>query len=511
MRSKYEGLLANAQMISGAAYDFSQSIHYMASHMMETFGQYMEGEVGNIFNMLAKVQFELSKLLDKFAAHVSQTIITPTDTIINEIKQVQVMKELYDEKRNHFNLLLKDVQKAKPKSAKGDSMNQLTSAREDFNEQAQILKFRLESVTEGQSHGLITQASRYHSAQMYLFSKGLASITAMEPVMRQLALEKNIDRSMSDEEVHNEVSLTNIHEQDGASVHGMESDSSTSSPTARLDLAIYIAPRKVDASSKSAPISSSAYNQKESSNMHAYQSSQSSRQNKISVYALPSPSNAGQSAEPSKQSTLPSDPNSTQAEKKPLLFLGRPIPGTTNQSSKVSGALSGVQDTSTEDNKGHHRKDKKLTPSMEPRKGMETKQASKISRSYSHSGSISNKPLLNSRLHGDVQSSTLHVVDSLSRTSIHTFPQNVPLPVSPQISELHKLPLPPISPNSAGVVGIAQSGPLGKKVHDATVQNTGPTSPLPRPPHLADLGGRSLSIPASSSRVPEHTLLENSN
>ncbi|MCO5601633.1 hypothetical protein L7F22_055756 [Adiantum nelumboides] len=100
IRTQYEGLLTNAHVISGSAYDFSRSVQDMASHMLEAFGQYLDGEIGHVFSMLAKVQFELSKLLDIFATHVSQTIITPTEKMMGEIQQVQVMKEQYDEKRS---------------------------------------------------------------------------------------------------------------------------------------------------------------------------------------------------------------------------------------------------------------------------------------------------------------------------------------------------------------------------------------------------------------------------
>lgn len=70
--------------------------------------------------------------------------------------------------------------------------------------------------------------------QMHLFSKGLASITAMEPVMRQLALEKTIDRILSEGDMDNNISLHDVHGEGDASKNGAETESLTSSPTTLL-------------------------------------------------------------------------------------------------------------------------------------------------------------------------------------------------------------------------------------------------------------------------------------
>lgn len=512
IRSQYEGLLTNAHIISGAAYDFSRSIQDMASHMMEPFGQCIDLEIGNVFSMLAKVQFEISKLLDLFAAHVSQTIITPTEKMIGEIQQVQVMKEQYDEKRNTFNLLLKDVQRGKPKSGKADNMNRLALAKELFNEQAQVLSFRLQSVTQGQSRSLITQAARYHSAQMHLFSKGLASITAMEPVMRQLALEKKIDRSMSEGGMVNDVSLEDVHEEEDEFKSGVDSESLISSPTTFLEQPrdgstetpeVDMAPRKLDTISKSAPISSSTNHQKDTSRTHETPLEALGHQ-KISMYALPSPSTAGHGVESSKQNS--DDPSATQRP----LSLGKPVDSSTSQSSKMSR----VHAVPAEQNSKQQRRDERLITFNELRNDAVMNKIPKMSRSYSHSGPISNKRVPGNRRQNDnMLSSTpyhnepidpLYRSGPISRSPVPMFSsptsQNAapPLVSPPQISELHKLPPPP-SPNSAGL--IAHSAPLGKKAHDAPQPKSGPTSPLPPPPpHLST---RSLSIPTSSMHVRE--------
>jgi hypothetical protein len=59
------------------------------------------------------------------------------------------------------------MQKRNPHSGKGaDFRHQLASAKADFNEQALALSFRLQSLKQGQPLSLITQAARYHYAQV---------------------------------------------------------------------------------------------------------------------------------------------------------------------------------------------------------------------------------------------------------------------------------------------------------------------------------------------------------
>lgn len=524
MRAQYEGLLTNAHIISGAAYDFSRSVESMASYMMETFGQFIDGEIGNVFSMLAKVQFEISKLLDLFAAHVSQTIITPTEMMMSELQQVQVMKEHYDEKRQVYNLTQKDMQKGKPKSGKGDNSNQQWAlAKEDFKEQAQVLGFRLQSLKQGQSRSLITQAVRYHSAQIHLFSKGLASISAMEPVMRQLASEKNIDRILSERDVGNNGTLNNdMHREEDTPKNGGESESLTSSPTTFLDSQITIAemseeaeivPRKLNANSKSAPISPSALYQKEAPTHIQEVPLQNPRHKKVSMYVLPSPSSAsGRLASQTTGHEVESYKSDLAAHdvKRPL-FSGEPKDDTTNQSSQMS--LDHF--VPTQKNTKHQRKGStngRLITFNELTNDGNLNSFPKIGRSFSHSGPITNKRSPNNKYASvnNASSTSFHMeqIDPLYKSGPVS---GSPMPVytshisqnlspsllsPPQISELHKLPLPP-SPKAANL--IAHSAPLGKKTQEVPPPKSGPTSPLPPPP--PGLGTRSLSIPASANHL----------
>lgn len=518
MRLQYEGLLTNAHMISGAAYDFSRSVQDMASYMMETFGQFVDGEIGNVFSMLAKVQFEISKFLDLFAAHVSKTIITPTEMMMGELQQVQAMKVLYDEKRGVLNFTQKDMLRQKAKSGKMEDTSQFELAKEEIKEDAQILNFRLQSLRQGQSRSLVTQAARYHSAQTHLFSNGLASVNAMEPVMRQLALEKNMDRSLSEGDVDNSVYLHDGNEEGEALKHGVESESLTSSPTTLLEpqtdategLEVDMFSRKVDPSSKSAPISASNYYKRQVSSRTQELAFESVGQKKLSMYALPAPSNVRGGAtqltgHEVDSSSKPSSGDSNPVHvRKRLAFLGRPIGDSKNLSSQETAGHIVAYEQNAKQRKSERTNevDSKTMPSF--------------SRSYSHSGPITSNrsPIRSNRQNINNSSSTsnhserinsLYKSGPISRSPMPTLhgSKNVllPPPVSPpQISELHKLPLPPSSPVSASFV--AFSAPLGKNTPELPPPKSGSTSPLPpKPP--SGLGARSLSIPGSSSRLPK--------
>ncbi|KAH7286638.1 hypothetical protein KP509_32G015900 [Ceratopteris richardii] len=418
----------------------------MASHMMETFGQYVDGEIGNVFSMLARVQFEISKILDAHAAHVSEMLVDPTELMMSEIRQVQVMKMLYDEKRKKVNYLLQSMQKVNSISDKESSMNQLIIAEEDFNEQAQALGLKLKSIRHEQARGLIIQAAKYHSAQMHLFTKSLASITAIEPVMMQLSLEKNIDRSMS-EEISNCLPVEDV---DGASIsnYATDNENSTTSQTT-MTSEVSMASRMM-INSQPVPVSSSIPQQKEF--FHTYEPLKPAE---ISKYALPSLSNTGKVAGMSKQ--ISDKRNCTLDTKHPLLSSGKLVTTLTNQSSITS-----------EQTTSHKRGDERIIPSMEMRVNPEVKKAPKMNRSYSHSGAMFHKYSSGNRYQYDISSSMTGQSDPLYRSGPldrspmpRSYEQNVmSSDTSPHISELYKLPLPPTLGSSRS---IAYSTPLARK------------------------------------------------
>ena len=120
----------------------------------------------------------------------------------------------------------------------------------------------------------------------------------------------------------------------------------------------------------------------------------------------------------------------------------------------------------------------------------------KIGRSFSHSGRHENTSHSNTLSHvkqinpsyksGPISRSST-IVTHASQSASTISPQIVS---PPQISELHKLPLPP-SPKVGA--SIPHSAPFAKKPPKSP-----PLSPLPTPPTL---GARSLSTPASAKHI----------
>lgn len=52
-------------------------------------------------------------------------------------------------------------------------MQQLETARDEFDEEAAFYVFRLKSLKQGQSRSLLTQAARHHAAQVFFLSSHL--------------------------------------------------------------------------------------------------------------------------------------------------------------------------------------------------------------------------------------------------------------------------------------------------------------------------------------------------
>ena len=61
--------------------------------------------------------------------------------------------------------------KGRSKGGKDESitLQQLQTAREEYDEEATLCVFRLKSLKQGQSRSLLTQAARHHAAQVFLY------------------------------------------------------------------------------------------------------------------------------------------------------------------------------------------------------------------------------------------------------------------------------------------------------------------------------------------------------
>ncbi|XVF57720.1 hypothetical protein PTKIN_Ptkin07bG0005300 [Pterospermum kingtungense] len=194
MRNCYDSLLSAAAAAANSAYEFSESLQEMGSCLREKRVLPDDEESSGILLMLGNLQFELQKLVDNYRSHIMLTITNPSESLLNELRTVEDMKRLCDEKRDVYDYMVKQ-QNEKGRSKGG--MQQLQTARDEYDEVATLCVFRLKSLKQGQSRSLLTQAARHHAAQLNFFRKGLKSLEAVEPHVKQVTEQQHIDYQFS--------------------------------------------------------------------------------------------------------------------------------------------------------------------------------------------------------------------------------------------------------------------------------------------------------------------------
>ncbi|XP_056169753.1 uncharacterized protein At2g33490 isoform X2 [Syzygium oleosum] len=185
-----------------------------------------DGETGRVLSMLGQVQFELQKLIDSYRSHIYMTIISPSESLFNELRTVEEMKRQCDEKRDVCEFMMtQQREKGKSKSGKVESfsLQQIQRAHDEYGEEATLYVFRLKSLKQGQSRSLLTQAARHHAAQLNFFRKGLKCLEAVEPHVRMVTEEQHIDYQFSGLEDDGEDG-----EDDGADIYDAKQDGESS-------------------------------------------------------------------------------------------------------------------------------------------------------------------------------------------------------------------------------------------------------------------------------------------
>ncbi|XP_024380659.1 uncharacterized protein [Physcomitrium patens] len=198
IQKKYESLVSLSTEVSHRAYDLSTAVSDMASYFVAP-GVLDDQDIGKIFKLVGEVQFVISQSLELYASHVTQTVTTPTENLIGDLRDVMETKKQYDERRQSLYHHRLRIAKGRSKIGKTDAQEeeQLENVREQFEEVSQFLGDRLLSLRQGRPRSLITQTARHHAAQMQLFSKVLTSLHGIEPHMKQVTKELNIDRHLS--------------------------------------------------------------------------------------------------------------------------------------------------------------------------------------------------------------------------------------------------------------------------------------------------------------------------
>lgn len=196
MRDCYDSLLSAAAASANSAYEFSESLKEMGSCLLEKTALNEDEESGKVLLMIGKVQFELQKLVDKYRYHIFQTITNPSESLLNELRVVEEMKKLCDEKRAVYECMMTaPKEKGRIKSKKGEnfSTQDLQMAYDEYNEEATLFVFRLKSLKQGQSRSLLTQAARHHASQLCFFRKALKSLEMVEPDVKFVTEQQHID------------------------------------------------------------------------------------------------------------------------------------------------------------------------------------------------------------------------------------------------------------------------------------------------------------------------------
>ncbi|KAH9537958.1 hypothetical protein CY35_16G079600 [Sphagnum magellanicum] len=248
MQHQYAGLVAVSSQVSSCAYDLSVAVEGMATYLINSFGQRDEDEIGKVFKIVGRVQYEVSKSLDLYASHVNKTITVPTEGLISELRAVEGTKKQYDEKRKIFDQQRMCAGRGRLRKGKGDAQDdqELQVAKEEFDKIAGFLSNHLLSLEQDCTRSLITQAARHHAAQMQLLSRGLTSLHGIEPLMKQISQEHNIDRRLSsvDEGLFDDTddeagSVVDIYDDDYVSYvddHGREHEQDLEEAGPPLDL-----------------------------------------------------------------------------------------------------------------------------------------------------------------------------------------------------------------------------------------------------------------------------------
>ncbi|XP_065852380.1 uncharacterized protein At2g33490 [Euphorbia lathyris] len=201
MRDCYDSLLSAAAATANSAFEFSESLREMGACLLEKTALNDDEESGKVLLMLGKVQYELQKLVDSYRSHIFQTITIPSESLLNELRNVEEMKRQCDEKRNVYDYMtMRQRESGRGKSGKGESFSkqQLQTAHEEYDEEATLFVFRLKSLKQGQSRSLLTQAARHHAAQLCFFKKALKSLEDIEPHVKLVTEQQHIDYHFSE-------------------------------------------------------------------------------------------------------------------------------------------------------------------------------------------------------------------------------------------------------------------------------------------------------------------------
>ncbi|KAB5516222.1 hypothetical protein DKX38_026870 [Salix brachista] len=185
MRNCYDSLLFAAAATANSAYEFSNLTPFALSEFSESLR-----EMG-------------SCLVEKTALHDDEESVLSIEVSIlfHMSCNHDARKPLgYEATINVYEYMVaqqKDKGRSKGGKDESTTLQQLRTAREEYDEEATLCVFRLKSLKQGQSRSLLTQAARHHAAQLNFFQKGLKSLETVEPHVRLITEHQHIDYHFS--------------------------------------------------------------------------------------------------------------------------------------------------------------------------------------------------------------------------------------------------------------------------------------------------------------------------
>lgn len=539
MRNCYDSLLSAAAATANSAYEFSEALREMGACLLEKTSLNDDEESGKVLLMLGKVQFDLQKLVDSYRHHIIQTITTPSESLLKELHTVEEMKRQCDDKRDLYKFMLATHRdKGRTRHAKGEgfSMQQMQTAREDYEEEANLFVFRLKSLKQGQSRSLLTQAARHHASQLNFFRKGVKSLENVEPHVKVVAEQQHIDYDFIGlEEDDSEDGEDNDYYSGGGEdselsfdygqneyVHGLDSSNRNSAEEVLEQSHGELPPfvKGTISLTQSAPI----LPDKKFEPSEAIKQIHASSPRKLHTYVLPTPSDANSSAFLGSRNSLSETMRENKAGWPKQLWHSSPLepskPAKDSKDEHSTHIKFPYSHSVLKESNINSGPIKLPPPLVEGLSNLQSNSQTGASDSQSirrqtFSGPLmgkswTNNPRLptNEHIHsvdyhpsgpssaqGRVPSSQLSVSPRLS-------PSASPLPIlSPKINELHELPRPPISANPARPSSlVGHSGPLVLRSQGLSFMNrllSKTASPLPTPPPVM---ARSFSIPSNGQR-----------
>ncbi|CAL0300405.1 unnamed protein product [Lupinus luteus] len=538
IRDCYDTLLSAAAAAANTAYEFSESLGELGSCLLEKTALNDDEDSGKVVLMLGKTQFQLQKLIDNYRSHISQTITIPSQSLLNELGIVEEMKQHTDEKRDVYeHILTRYRERGRLRSGKAGSfsLQQLQTARDEYDEEATSFIFRLKSLKQGQSWSLLTQAARHHAAQLYFFKKAVRSLETVEPHVQSVTKQQHIDYDFiglegEDEDEGDDVDDGDTSDEDdngelsfdyGENKHEEDVSTSQNSFKDNLDMLPRISLSFRDKSrSQSAPL----YADNRPDYSGKLRQMQPSLSRKFNSYVLPTPVNTKSSTSSRPSNQVPTKRKTNLNEPTKNLWHSSPLEpkkyGKILGDERFSGPIvRNAQSVLQESNS-------KTVSTMLPPPLIDSilscnndfaASYSKKIKIHAFSGPVASNPWLPTK---PVSVESVHLYSGpLFRTPIPqpqssspTLASPIPQPrsssptltSSPKISELHELPRPPSNTQSnsklVGLVG--HSGPLVSRGQNLSAANnsviTSAASPLPMPPPAMP---RSFSIPCGGTQV----------